>query len=137
MARARKKREDEAGELNMVAMIDVAMQLLNFFLVTMHPMDVLTNLDVFRPSPDSRPVEQQVKPPNMVRILVAADGYMINDRTVPVTEMDGMIGKLASISRDQTILIMCSTASRHGDLVRVLDLCTKNGLKDLSVVSSN
>ena len=49
MARKRRRNSFNAGELNLTAMIDVAFQLLSFFLVTAHPVDVLTNLDVFRP----------------------------------------------------------------------------------------
>lgn len=137
MARNRKKHEDHAGELNMVAMIDVAMQLLNFFIITAAPVDVLTNLDVFRPSAQAKPANENVQPPKMIRILVAADGFSINDRYVPDDSIEGILTKLGALDPNQTILIMCSAVSRHEQLVKILDLCSKTGLKNLSVVSSN
>lgn len=136
MARKRSPRPQDAGELNMTAMIDVVFQLLVFFIVTNKPIDVMTNLDVFRPSPQQQQKEQ-MELPNLVRIQIFPDGFMINDRQVNVADLDGLIGKLASFSKEQTILIMCTSLSKHADLVRVLDICTRNGLKNLSVISAN
>ena len=52
MARARKRPDSPAAELEMTPMIDVVFQLLIYFIVTIKPIDVVTNLDVFRPAPD-------------------------------------------------------------------------------------
>ncbi|OQA26032.1 MAG: biopolymer transport protein ExbD [Verrucomicrobia bacterium ADurb.Bin345] len=135
MARKRRKSEAPAPELPMTPMIDVVFQLLIYFLVTIQPRDVLAHLDVFRPSPDQRQQEQQEKP-KMIRILVFPDGYTINDRPVDVSELDRLLTRLAGIDRNQTILITCTAASQHERLVRVLDLCAKNRLVNLSVVST-
>lgn len=136
MARKKRRQEEGAGELNMVAMIDVAMQLLNFFLITAKPMDVMANLDVFRPS--APPVTSTpAPPPRMLRILVAADGYTINDKYVDMAGMESVLGKLGELDSNQTVLIMVSAASKHESLVRVLDMCSKTKLKNLSVISTN
>ena len=55
MARNRRISGNVAGELNLVAMIDVAFQLLSFFLITVAPVDALTHLPVARP-PERHPV---------------------------------------------------------------------------------
>ena len=135
MARKRRKSEAPAPELPMTPMNDVVFQLLIYFLVTIQPRDVLAHLDVFRPSPDQRQQEQQEKP-KMIRILVFPDGYTINDRPVDVSELDRLLTRLAGIDRNQTILITCTAASQHERLVRVRDLCAKNRLVNLSVVST-
>ena len=136
MARKRKPKSNDAGELNMTAMIDVVFQLLIFFLVTQKPQDTLANLDVFRPSPEKKQ-EQLQTPPKMIRVQIFPDGFTINDRPVGAVELDGLLRKLAGIDTKQTIMIMCSGQSKHSDLVRVLDLCAKSGLVNLSVVSTN
>lgn len=135
MARQRRKSEQAAGDLPMTPMIDVVFQLLIYFLVTIQPRDVLAHLDVFRPSPDAAPKEQQEKP-KMIRIVVFPDGFTINDRPVDNDELDRLLTRLASIDRNQTILITCTAMSPHERLVRVLDLCAKNKLVNLSVVST-
>jgi biopolymer transport protein ExbD len=136
VARKRRKSEMPAAELPMTPMIDVVFQLLIYFLVTIHPMDVLANLDVFRPSPEAQQ-EQPKTPPKMIRVVIFPDGYTINDKPVEAPELDKLLYKLASIDKNQTILIMCTSLSPHERLIEVLDLCAKSGLVNLSVISSN
>lgn len=136
MARKRDRRNADGGELNMTAMIDVVFQLLIFFLVTQKPQDTLANLDVFRPSPEKKQ-EQLQTPPKMIRVQIFPDGFTINDRPVGPAELDNLLHKLAGIDTKQTIMIMASAQSKHADLVKVLDLCAKSGLVNLSVVSTN
>lgn len=117
-------------------MIDVVFQLLVYFIVTIKPIDVITNLDVFRPAPDKSAPKDQ-KPPNLVRVGVYQDGYTVNDIPASLETLDTALGKIASIDAGQTIMITVSAVSEHGMLVRALDLCAKNGLRSLSVVSAS
>lgn len=134
--RKRKRASLEAGEVQMTAMIDVVFQLLIYFIVTIKPVDVVAHLDVFRPSPEKKQ-EQLQTPPKMIRIQIYPDGFTINDRAVGLREMEVLLARLAGIDTKQTIMIMATALSRHEDLIRVLDLCAKSGLQNLSVVSTN
>jgi biopolymer transport protein ExbD len=136
MARKRKRPEAAPPELSMTPMIDVVFQLLIYFIVTIKPIDVITNLDVFRPAPDPNAKKDQ-EPPQMVRLGVYQDGYSLNDNPVTLDNLDRMLGRLASINASQTIMITVSAHSEHGMLVKALDLCAKNGLRSLSVVSAS
>ena len=135
MARKRRRNEEHAGELNLTAMIDIAFQLLNFFIITAHPIDVFAHLNVFRPSPEGQQNTSD-RPPDMIRIMVYPDGYTINERPIPVRQLDDLLGRLAALDKNQTVLIQCLNQSEHGKLVELLDLCAKWGLVNLSVVSS-
>ena len=132
----RARRQVEATELNMTAMIDVVFQLLIYFVVTTHPQDVMSHLDVFRPSADPQ-AQKDAPPPRMIKVAVLPEVYTINDKPVSLADLDSLLMKLASIDPTQTIMIMCSAQSRHSELVRVLDICAKSGMKNLSVVSTN
>jgi biopolymer transport protein ExbD len=136
MARERKRPEMAAAQLEMTPMIDVVFQLLIYFIVTIKPVDVITNLDVFRPAPDKN-AKPDEKPPNLVRIGVYQDGYTVNDNPTSPEVLDAALAKMASIDAGQTLMITVSAVSEHGMLVRALDLCAKNGLKSLSVVSAS
>lgn len=136
LRRTRKRMESEVSDIPMTPMIDVVFQLLIYFLVTIQPEDIISHLDVFRPSPESKREEMDT-PPKMIRITIFTDGYTINDRPVDLANLDKLLYKLASFDRNQTILIMCTATSPHGRLVRVLDLCAKSKLNNLSVVSMN
>ncbi len=136
MARQRKRPEAAAGQLEMTPMIDVVFQLLIYFIVTIKPIDVITNLDVFRPAPDQK-TPKDAPPPNLVRVGVYQDGYTINDIPATPDALDEALGKVASYDAGQTIMITVSAISEHGRLVKALDLCAKNGLRSLSVVSAS
>ncbi|MDR0993937.1 MAG: biopolymer transporter ExbD [Verrucomicrobiota bacterium] len=134
--RKRKRPEQPVGELEMTPMIDVVFQLLIYFIVTIKPIDVVTNLDVFRPAPDPNAVKDEAPPPP-IRLGIYQDGYTLNDVPILPEEMDQRLGKLASLNAGVTIMITVSAVSQHGMLVRALDLCAKNGLHSLAIVSAS
>lgn len=120
----------------MTPMIDVVFQLLIYFIVTIKPIDVITNLDVFRPAPDPNAPKDE-KPPQLVRLGVYQDGYSINDTPIGIDALEKALGRLAAIDAGQTIMITVSAVAEHGKLINALDLCAKNGLRSLSVVSAS
>lgn len=135
MARKKRRSHLNAGELNLTAMIDVAFQLLSFFVMTMKPTDVLAQLDVSRPAPDKR-ATQQSKPINVIWITILADGaFILNDRPVKKEDLDLQLTQLGALDKTQTVIVACTPKSSHGKMVEVLDLCSKAGLESLSVVS--
>jgi biopolymer transport protein ExbD len=136
MARKRRKASADAGELNLVAMIDVAFQLLSFFVMTAHPVDVLTNLDVFRPVP-SKTQDKKTPPPPVLRITVAYEAYLVNDVPVDFARMEDFVKKMAAADPTQTVLIQCDQRAEHRKLVAALDMCSKAKLVNLSVVSTH
>jgi len=134
MSRKRKRNAFNAGELNLTAMIDVAFQLLAFFIITVRPVDVMATLTVYRPSPVD--ITTPVSQPPMVRIQILPDGLAINDRDVTAAELNVLLLELAKIDKVQTVLLLCADAAPHKRLVEVLDTCAKVGLSNLSVVSA-
>lgn len=136
MARKRKGMDAPEAVLEMTPMIDVVFQLLIYFVVTVKPVDVITNLDVFRPAPDPNAPPSE-KPPQMIRVGVLKDGYTLNDTVVSLDSLDHALSRLAAVDAGQTIMFTVSAFSEHGKLVQALDLCAKNGLKSLSIVSAS
>ena len=135
MARKKRKSNVQAGELNLTAMIDIAFQLLSFFVMTMKPTDVLALLDVSRPAPDKR-ATQQSKPLNVIWITIHADGtFILNDHPIKKENLDLQLTQLGELDKTQTVIVACTPKSSHGKMVEVLDLCSKAGLGSLSVVS--
>ncbi len=116
-------------------MIDCVFQLLIFFLVSMKFEDIIAHLDVYRPSPDPSKPPQENKVDDLVTIGVFIDGFTINDKPMGIESLDRMLGKLAGYSQTQTILIKCAPDSPHQRLIELLDLCSKNKLTNLSVLS--
>lgn len=140
MARKRYKPDNHPGELNLVAMIDVAFQLLSFFLLAIKPVDVFANLEAFRPSPEKTNVSTPSSPMIKIMVLPMNPGetgvYVLNDYPMTTPQMESRLKKYAETDPTQTILIMCAKRSTHRQLVELLDKCAKYKLTNLSVVSS-
>jgi biopolymer transport protein ExbD len=140
MARQRRKNVEHPAELNLTAMIDVAFQLLSFFLLAIKPVDVYTNLEAFRPSPE----KTNVSTPSaaMIRIMVLPQNpgesgvYVVNDVPLTTPQTMARLKRYAETDPTQTILIMCAKRSTHKQLVELLDMCARYKLTSLSVVSS-
>jgi biopolymer transport protein ExbD len=128
MARAK----GEAPVLDMTPMIDCVFQLLIFFIISLKPEDVIAHLDVNRPAGDASATTQKI---DILQVGIYAEGYTLNDRTVSYATLEGMLVRLSNISKTQTVVIKCALESPHKMLVEVLDLCSKLGLKNLSVMS--
>lgn len=129
--RRRKSRDiGNEGELEMTPMIDVVFQLLVFFLVTLKPEDIIAQLDVSRPSPDSAPPVEQ--PQDMITITIG-EVIDMNGRVVSLATLEKTLVRLASYSTSQTVLVKCTLLSMHEKLVQVLDKCSKAGLTNISV----
>lgn len=122
----------EAPALDMTPMIDCVFQLLIFFIISLKPEDVIAHLDVNRPQGDSKATTQKI---DLLQVGVYSDGYTLNDRPVSYATLESMLVRLANISKTQTVIIKCALESPHRMLVEVLDLCSKLGLKNLSVMS--
>ena len=133
MARKRRKAEFQAGELNLTAMIDIAFQLLNFFVITTHPIDVFTNLDIFRPQAEQAPSTET--PPQLLEIVVQRGAYALQQHNVDLREIDRQLTKIASSSKEVPVIIKCTPDSTQAELVNILDLCAKTGLSKISVFS--
>lgn len=134
--RSRKRVSVIDAELSMTPMIDIVFQLLIYFILTFEPQDVMANLDVFRPAPDAQQREQ-METPNVIRIVIYQDGFTMNDRQMGLQRIEQLMTRLAGIDPNQTVLIMATAHSRHANLIDILDLCAKVGMKNLSVVSMN
>lgn len=132
MARHRRMNTFQAGELNLTAMIDVAFQLLAFFILTAHPVDVMANLTVNRP----RPEVGQGPDISAIQITVFPAGYTVNGTAMTLDEIAGKLKRIASLEKAQPIIIQCVGASNHSQLVDLLNICAGYGLANLSVLSS-
>lgn len=138
MAGKRKKRarEQVIEGPPMTPMIDVVFQLLIYFIVTIKPIDISAHLDVFKPSAQSPPPTSAV-PPKMIQIKIFSGALFMNERSVDLQGLGGILRKLGAISQTQTVVIMCARDSEHEQLIDVLDRCAQAGLNNLSVVSMN
>ena len=134
MKRCRKRRAgmEDKSELEMTPMIDVVFQLLIFFIVALKQQDLFSHMDISRPAPPDAGI---VNPDIELSVDINKDGYSLRGRPMGVKELDKQLSCVAGFSKNVTVIIRCAGDSPHGRLVTLLDICAKNDLKSLSVLS--
>jgi len=133
MRQSKSRNKGEAAKLEMTPMIDVVFQLLIFFLVTLKQEDILSQLQVSRPAPDDTPPPAVVD--ELLTITVYEEGYVLKGRHVSLQHLDSQLSRLAGFSTKISVVIKCTAGSPHANLVKLLDICSKSGLTNLSVFS--
>ena len=134
------KNQGEAAKLEMTPMIDVVFQLLIFFIVTLKQEDILSHLDISRPAAEKTITEKE--PENkLLEILVynpralGGQGFSLRGRKISRKTLDRHLTRLAKFSKTISIIIKCTSNSPDAKLIQLLDICSKAGLKNISVFS--
>jgi len=137
MSRKRGRKTSKVDEVPLTPMIDVVFQLLVYFVVTFEPMDILTALSVYRPSPDAT-AKSDAPPPEVVKITIFNGGtFTMNEKPLARANLRNMLFTLADLNPSQTIMLQCTANSEHEHLITLLDMCSEAGLNNLSVISTN
>jgi biopolymer transport protein ExbD len=131
-----KRVQTKLDDIPMTPMIDVVFQLLIYFIFTFEPIDVFAHLQVYRPAADKSATSDS-KPPNIVRITVFSNGYTVNEKRFSKEGVGDLLFQLADMDRNQTIMIICTAASPHKNLVELLDMCTEAKLSKFSIISTD
>lgn len=154
MRKRRKKRRSQSEvELNLAAMLDVAFQLLTFFILTFRPAPVEGQISLRLPPPQAtRVVEgsQQaggdfantnpIQGVNTLTISVFADprtgtvsGLGVGEAQVP--GLAALDARLRDVFSDvgnpfDQVIIQVSDSCRYDELMKVIDVCTRQTLPD-------
>jgi biopolymer transport protein ExbD len=150
----RKKRHPQGGvELNLAAMLDMAFQLLTFFILTFKPAPVEGQISLRLPPPQRIKTDRPVTPPPTAAANVNEHDPAVTTLTINVkANQSGMIdelavgdggvhglaalnGRLKEVFADpgnpfEQVVIQVNSTCRYDELMRVVDICTHQVLPD-------
>jgi biopolymer transport protein ExbD len=149
-------RSQQEVELNMASMLDMAFQLLSFFILTFHPPPLEAQISLRLPpakavsnptgkneagDQDKTPVD--IKGVNTLTITVTAkrngDIDFNNNSTglgnQPVTSLAELKARLQAILKNpdspfEQVIVQSSPGLRYGELMKVVDVCTQQKISD-------
>ena len=151
MRKRRRSRSQSEVELNLAAMLDMAFQLLTFFILTYHPPRPEGQISLRLPPPQGVVVQKgedvggnpNNKNPlqglNTLTITVLADpagaleslGIGVNPTPIrTVSELDKKLREDLAIAPFDQVIIQVSPTCRYGELMKVIDVCTHQTLAD-------
>lgn len=124
-----RKSKSHGFELNLTPLIDVALLLLIFFMVTTTFL-VPGSIDVNLPKAKGDATVAQVN----VRISVSSDGSIYVDGTKYADEqVSGVLSNIKDKSPEATVVIEADRASTHGKVIFVMDAARKNGFEKFAI----
>ena len=126
----RRVRSSVEPQMGMTSMIDVVFLVLVFFVVTFEPMDVLGKLPFDRPQGSNTPGD----PPTFT-LTVMETGYLGNGKRISLNRVDRYLKKMSSGFGMDSLTIICHDESQHTKLIQALDICAKNDITNISVMS--
>ena len=153
MGRRRKRRSQSEVELNLAAMLDMAFQLLTFFILTFRPAPIEGQISLRLPPPQAVAMAKEGQKPggdlenknpvigvNTLTISVFADPRSGEIASLgvgesPVPGIAALDGRLRQVFADpgnpfDQVIIQVSDSCRYDELMKVIDVCTHQTLAD-------
>jgi biopolymer transport protein ExbD len=128
----KEKRDSHEAKVEMTPMIDVVFQLLIFFVVTLKQEDILSRFSAARPAPDDGIGRTDI---DLIDITIHKGGFIFKQTPVTIEGLDKQIGRYSRMSKTATVVIRCTKDSPQSNLIKVLDVCSKHQMKNLSIFS--
>jgi biopolymer transport protein ExbD len=153
MRRRRKRRSQSEVELNLAAMLDMAFQLLTFFILTFRPTPIEGQISLRLPPPqpvvaskEGEKAGSDLKNTNPVQgVNTLTISVFANPRTgeiqslgvgeTQVPSIAALSGRLKEVFSDpgnpfDQVIIQVTDACRYDELMKVVDVCTHQVLPD-------
>ena len=130
------RKPQENPQLDMTPMLDVVVELIIFFVVTIQQEDLFTRLNANRPAPASGSASSESDTTVTIEIGRGRDanGVLVyNKREVRRKELDSYLRDVSRTSKKTPIIVKCASDSPHKALVDVLDICYSHELFSVSI----
>ena len=155
MSRRKKRRSGEEVELNLAAMLDMAFQLLTFFILTFRPAPVEGQVNLRLPPPmaiagmagkDMGTEFNSKDPPKTAKTLIVSvfankDGSLaqlaVGETSVGnIAALDNKLQTIFSVTNEyEQVIVNVGPDLRYDELMRVIEVCAKQKLADGSKLS--
>lgn len=120
---------------NVTAFVDILLVLCFFFLLTWSNRQKETDLNVALPQSSREKAPQA--PPSPIIVNIRSSGEInVNGRSVSYDEFKTLIGKLAKLNSNQTVVIRADKKAEYDLVLRVLDTCNAEGVTSVGFAAS-
>jgi biopolymer transport protein ExbD len=120
---------------NVTAFIDILLVLCFFFLLTWSNRLKETDLTVALPQSSQKQAVQA--PPSPVIVNIRSSGEInVNGRDVTYEDFQTLVGKLAKLNANQTVVIRADKKAQYDLVLRVLDTCKAQGVTSVGFAAS-
>jgi biopolymer transport protein ExbD len=115
-------------QIQMIPLIDIMFFALIFFMILSVYYHVESQMDISIPASSQSHLSDMTKKEMIINVNTHGD-YIVNGQTLSETELDSLLHKTAS---SQTVVIRADKKTYHQDIIKVLDICARNNIQDIS-----
>ena len=127
----RKKNKPDAQAFPLTPMIDVVFLLLCFFVTSQVYSQWETEIDITLPTAQTGQVPQRL-PGEIIINITETGAVVVNGRSLESDELGAMLQRLAQLFPGQPVLLRADKATDYEHVIRVLDLCRKADIWNIS-----
>ena len=118
------------SEINIIPLVDVILVLLLIFMLTAPLMH--RGIDVNLPRSAGKPTAVEER---MVLTLTKDQTVFLNDKPVPVSQLDGRLRDLMKDRSDKTLYLKADQGLQYGFVVETMDRLRRAGVEKLGMVT--
>jgi biopolymer transport protein ExbD len=127
MAKHRRKRHNEGGDVDMTPMIDVVFQLIIFFIVTIK-MEETANEDIELPIARQSPTVEELPPRTIVVEVDRRGRFSLAGTPLSKSQLKGIIEQRYARLGQYPVMIRADGRAKHKAVRQVMDLCAAVGI---------
>lgn len=124
--------DNEMADMNVTPLVDVMLVLLIVFMIAMPVFTSSIQIQL----PQSTTVNENVKSPNIIRVIIDADGkYYIADQPYHLDELKQELQRLYQQQKESVIAIRADQKTNYQFVAGLLDLARQVGISKIGFVT--
>lgn len=121
--------------IQMIALIDILFINLSFFMALSLHFNFESELNIAVPQAASS-AEARLAPEEIVINILRDGGIVVNQQAVTADQLAALLTRTASLYPSQAVVLRADQKTFHGHVVRVLDVCAKSKIWNVSFATT-
>jgi len=126
--------EDDSQGVRIAPLIDIVFLLLIFFLVATTFYEAEKDITIRLAAATEG--QERVQAPDLVTVNISEAGAMIvNQRLYTLDQLEALLRDVRSRNPNVAAILRCDRRARHSEFVKVLNVCERTGISQVSVAT--